>query len=113
MEVYERASKGARVQLKALRPDAPDRWERAIDAALSPDPDGRPADANALRTLWLEESDPAKIARFAKLRWPAERQRLIPKPTWTMAEVSTMDLPTPEPGPPSARPAPFRQAPPR
>ena len=110
-EAYERAVKGNRPRLSALRPDVPPRWERAIDAALSPDPAARPADAAELRTMWLEESDPSKIARFAKLRWPAERQRLIPKPSWEMATVSTLELPSPEVGPPPARPGPHRQAP--
>lgn len=112
-EAYERASKGIRQPLSALRPDAPARWSQAIDAALRPDPEGRPADAAALRTLWLEESDPARIARFAKLRWPAERARLIPKPSWAAAEVTTLELPSPESGPPPVRPVPHRQAPSR
>lgn len=112
-EAYDRASKGNRPRLSALRPDIPARWERAIDAALSPDPQARPADAAALRTMWLEETDSTRITRHAKLRWPAERLRLIPKPSWAMAEVSTLELPSPEPGPPPARPGPHRQAPPR
>lgn len=112
-EAYERAQKGDRPRLTTLRPDAPGRWERAVDAALCPDPQGRPANAAELRTMWLEESDPSKIARVAKLRWPAERQRLIPQPRWAVAEVSTVELPSPESPPPPARPGPHRQSPPR
>lgn len=47
---------------QTLVPDVPERWRRAIDAALSPDPNDRPTDARALLAHWQGEAAHPPVA---------------------------------------------------
>lgn len=54
LELFNRISKGQRATVQTLRPDAPERMVRAIDAALVPDRNQRAPNIATVRSLWTE-----------------------------------------------------------
>jgi serine/threonine protein kinase len=62
MQTLEFARRGQREPLAELAPGAPDGFVRAIEALLSPEPDGRPLHARAFLE-WIDDSPPPPLAR--------------------------------------------------
>lgn len=54
ISVYDQVMKEEFLPVDALRPELPPRYQRAIRAALTANPDDRPQDVAALRALWFE-----------------------------------------------------------
>ncbi len=56
LEVFKAIDEGRRPSLRDVVPDVPERMERAVDAALQPDRDHRPATVAELKTLWCGQA---------------------------------------------------------
>ncbi|MEO0602053.1 MAG: serine/threonine-protein kinase [Myxococcota bacterium] len=113
--VMEAASRGHVTPVRKLAPDLPDRMAQAIEAALDPDPDARPATCAELWRRWAAPDAPT-LSRAARPSlswrgvWLGELERLGPAETsgvtWSPHEWSstTTGWPSPVPAPrPPAR----------
>lgn len=78
MQTLEHARHGRREPLGELAPRAPNRLVDAIEALLSPEPDGRPLHAGAFREL-IEDTPPPPLARreLARLVRSAEHTESV------------------------------------
>ncbi|MCB9679000.1 MAG: serine/threonine protein kinase [Alphaproteobacteria bacterium] len=85
-EIFKRVVERTYPPLQDLRPEAPDRMARAIEAALS-DQDARPATAEALWELWREGDEGLESAASRVTTWP---EPLVAKLTELAPSAITM-----------------------
>lgn len=92
LDTFNRVSRGVFEPPRQVRPDLPDRIERAILGALVPDPDSRIPDARTLGRVWSGVVIDWQPARLAAARQRASRE-LTPEPPVSASPVPADDKP--------------------